>query len=153
MWSLMPWARAVGRGEAVEIPGGILQAKIMNGKPRRKFQRFRNVRTGTITYKFIHYRGRRRVVNFRPDECLDLTPLPVPPPPPTADEIECRHLAAELLARAVDDPIMAELQKGADFPHPKAGALFRRLREVRNRGWRISGTEDLATALAKLYWL
>ena len=28
-------ARGVGRGETVEIPGGTIQAKIMNGEPRQ----------------------------------------------------------------------------------------------------------------------
>ena len=59
-------ARAVKRGETVEIPGGTIQAKIMNGEPRRASQRFRDVRTGEIAVKVITYRGRRRVVKFRP---------------------------------------------------------------------------------------
>lgn len=145
--------RAVKRGETVEIPGGTIQAKIMNGNPRRASQRFRDVRTGEIIVKIVNYRGRRRVVKFRPEESLDLTPLPVPPPPPTPEQMECRRLATELLATAVDDQIMAELQKDADFPSPKPGALLRRLKEVRNRGLRIRSTEDLTAALAKLYWV
>ncbi len=32
--------RAVKRGETVEIPAGTIQAKIMNGEPRRASQRF-----------------------------------------------------------------------------------------------------------------
>jgi len=145
--------RAVRRGETVEIPGGTIQAKIMNGNPRQVAQRFRGVRTGEITVKIVNYRGRRRVVKFRADESLDLTPLPVPPPPPTPEQIECRQLATELLAKAVDDQIMAQLQEGADSPSSKPGALLRRLKEIRNRGWRISSTEELTAALAKLYWV
>ena len=145
--------RAVKRGETVEIPGGSIQAKIMNGESRRASQRFRDVRTREITVKVINYRGRRRVVKFRPDESLDLTPLPAPPPPPTPEQFECRRLATELLAEAVDDQIMAKLQKGADIPSAKPGALLRRLKEVQNRGWRITCTEDLTACLAKLYWV
>ena len=122
----------------------------MNGEPRRASQRFQDVRTGEIAVKVINYRGRRRVVKFRPDESLDLTPLP---PPPTREQVECRQLATDLLAKAVDDQIMAQLQKDADFPSPKPGALLRRLKEVRNRGWRITSVEDLTAAFAKLYWL
>jgi len=145
--------RAVRRGETVEIPGGTIQAKIMNGEPRRTSQRFRDVRTGEIAVKVINYRGRRRVVKFRPDESLDLTPLQAPPPPPTLEQVECRQLATELLAKSVDDQIMAQLQESADFPSAKPGALLRRLKEVENRGWRISSTEDLTAYLAKLYWV
>jgi nucleoid DNA-binding protein len=145
--------RAVKRGETVEIPGGTIQAKIMNGNPRRVSHRLRDVGTREITVKVINYRGRRRVVKFRPDESLDLTPLPVPPPPPTPEQFECRQLATELLAKAVDDQILAQLQESTDSPSSKPGALLRRLREVRNRGWRISSTEDLTAYLAKLYWV
>jgi nucleoid DNA-binding protein len=143
-------ARAVGRGETVEIPGGAIQAKSMNGEPRQVSQRFQDVRTGEITVKDVNYPGRRRVVKFRPDESLDLAPLPVPPTP---EEIECRQLATELLGKAVDDQIMAALQKGADFPSPKPSALLRRLQGVQDRGWRINSTEDLTAGLAKLYWM
>jgi nucleoid DNA-binding protein len=151
VFDCMSWA--VRRGETVEIPGGTIQAKIMNGKPRRASQRFRDVRTGKIAVKVVHYPGRRRVVKFRPDERLDLTPLPVPPPPPTPEQMECRQLATELLAKAVDDQVMTELQNAADFPSPKPGALLRRLKEVRNRGWPNRSTEELSAGLAKLYWV
>jgi nucleoid DNA-binding protein len=142
--------RAVKRGETVEIPGGTIQGKIMNGSPRRASQRFRDIRTRKIAVKVINYRGRRRVVKFRPDESLDLTPLPATPTP---EQIECRRLAMELLAKVVDDQIMTQLQKGADFPSPKPGALLRRLKEVQNRGWPNRSTEKLSANLAKLYWV
>jgi nucleoid DNA-binding protein len=145
--------RAVKRGETVEIPGGTMQAKIMNGEPRRASQRFRNVRTTEIDSRIVTYPGRRRVVKFRPDESLDLTSLSAPPPPPTPEQIECRRLATELLAKAVDDQIMAQLLEGADSPSSKPGALLRRLKEVQNRGWQIRSTEDLTACLAKLYWV
>jgi nucleoid DNA-binding protein len=142
--------RAAWRGEAVEIPGGTIKTQIMNGKPRRLSQRFQDVRTREIAVQVVDYPGRRRVVKFRPDESLDLTPLPVPPTP---EEIECRQLATELLAKVVDDQVMIQLQEGADFPSPKPGALLRRLKEARSRGCRIRSTEELTKNLAKLYWM
>ena len=142
--------RAVWRGETVEIQGGTIRAKIMHGEPRRASQRFQDVRSRKIAVKVVNYPGRRRVVKFRPDESMDLTPLPVPPTP---EEIECRQLATELLAKAVDDQIMSQLQKGADFPSPEPGALLRRLKEVQSRGWPNRSTEDLTANLAKLYWM
>ena len=92
--------RAAWRGEAVEIPGGTIKTQIMNGKPRQVSQRFRDVHTGEIAVQVVDYPGRRRVVKFRPDESLDLTPLPLPVPPatPRPEQIECRRLATELLA-------------------------------------------------------
>lgn len=142
--------RALRRGEVVEIPGGTIRARTRQGKSRPQLQKFRNVQTGKPSLKLVDYPGRRRVVKFRPDESLDLTPLPVPPTP---EEIECRELAAKLLGHTVDDQSMARLQYGADFPQPRPGALLRRLREVRSRGRRPAGVEDLTAAVANLYWI
>ena len=74
-------ARAVRRGEDAEIPGGRIQAKMRKGQPRRKWQRFVNVHTGKITFKMVSFRGRRRVIQFKPEQA------------------EARQLAAELLGR------------------------------------------------------
>jgi nucleoid DNA-binding protein len=143
--------RAVRRGETVEIPGGAIQAKIMNGEPRRAPQRFRDVRTGEITVKDVTYPGRRRVVKFRPDESLDLTPLPVPPTP---EEIECRELATELIGMPADDAVMERLKHAAAQPSTKPGNLLARLRDRKQRGLRYhQDASRLSADIATLYWL
>jgi nucleoid DNA-binding protein len=60
---------ALRRGEPVEVPCGTLEAKVQSGRPRRKWQRFRNVNTGKTDFQYISYPGRRRVVKFKPDRC------------------------------------------------------------------------------------
>ena len=142
--------RGVERGETVEIPGGTIQAKIMNGQPRRAKQRFRNVRTGEIYSKVVTYPGRRRVVKFRPDESLDLTPLPAPP---TAEEIECRQLATELIGRPADDAVMESLKRAAALHPQKPGNLLARLRDRHQRGLRYSDASGLTADIEKVYWL
>ena len=142
-------ARAVRRGEVVEVPGGTIRARTRQGKPRRRLQKFRNVQTGRPSFKLVDYPGRRRVVKFRPDESLDLTPLPVPPTP---EEIECRQLAAELLGHAVDDETMARLQQSADIHRPKPGNLLRRLKAAKSRSWYSRSTDELAYSIRQLYW-
>ena len=92
-------ARAVRRGESVEIPGGRIQVKIRKGQPRREWQRFVNVRTGKIMFTIVDFRGKRLVVKFSPDLNLDLSPLPQPLTP---DEIEALQLASELLGKTAD---------------------------------------------------
>jgi nucleoid DNA-binding protein len=139
--------RAVGRGETVDIPGGTIQAKIMNGEPRQVSQRFRDVRTGEITVKDVNYPGRRRVVKFRPDEILDLTPLPSP------EQIECRQLATELLGKPANDAVMESLKRAAALPPQRPGSLLARLRDRQQRGRRYQDASSLAADIEKVYWL
>jgi nucleoid DNA-binding protein len=142
--------RAVKRGETVEIPGGTIRARIMNGKPRQAEQRFRNVQTGKIDFRVANYPGRRRVVKFKPDESLDLTPLPAPPTP---EEIECRQLAMELIGKPADDAVMESLKRAAALHPQKPGNLLARLRDRQQRGLRYSDAIGLAQDIEKLYWL
>jgi nucleoid DNA-binding protein len=145
--------RAVWRGEIVEIPGGTIQARSRKGTQRPRILSLRDVQTGRNRLKLAKFPGQRRVVKFRPDLNLDLTPLPVPPPPPTPEEIECRQLAAALLGHAVDDKTMGILQQSADFPRPKPGNLLRRLREAKSRSWYSKSTDELAHSIRQLYWV
>ena len=138
-------ARAVRRGEVVQIPVGTIRPRAQKGKPVRRLQKLYNLQTGTSRWKLAKFPGKRRVVNFRPDLNLDLTP---PPVPPTPEEVECRILAAELLGRrAVDDRTMARLQQSADFPPTKPGNLLNRLKEAKSRGWYASSTDELVSTI------
>ena len=81
-------------GEPVEIPGGLIQSTIRQGKLRKERQRFRDIQTRKIVYKSIVFPGRRRVVKFTADLQLDLTPLPVPPLPETSEQEVLRQTFA-----------------------------------------------------------
>jgi nucleoid DNA-binding protein len=144
---------AVRRGEVVEIPGGTIQARLRQGKPRQRFQKLFNVQTGESRHKFVRFPGQRRVVRFRPDLALDLTPLPVPPPPPTPEEIECQQLATELLGHPVNARILKYLKQHADFPQPKPGSLLRRLKEVKARGRNPKSFYELGSWIRGFYWI
>ena len=137
----------------MEIPGGTIQAMVRKGKPRRKFQRFRDIRQGKVAYRIVSYPGRRRVVKFTADLSLDLTPLPPPPLPETSEQLEARQLASELLGKAADKSIMATLQRAVEVHPFKPGALLRRLREFKGRGWRFGGVTSLAHQVTAYYWL
>jgi hypothetical protein len=140
-------------GELVEIPGGTIQAMVRKGKPRRRVQRFRDIQNGKVAYRIVIYPGRRRVVKFTPDLTLDLTPLPPPPLPETSEQVEARQLASEMLGKAADKPIMATLQRAVELHPFTPGALLRRLREFKGRGWQFCGIDSLARQVTAHYWL
>ena len=143
-------------GEPVAIPGGTIQAKIRQGKPRREWQEFRNIRTQKIEHRFVHYPGRRRTVKFTPDLALDLTPPPLPPVPPvpeTPEQVEVRQLASALLGKPADQAILATLQRAVEVHPHKPGALLRRLREIRVRRWPFGDVHSLAGEVSAHYWL
>lgn len=68
------WKLALWCGEEVEVPGGILQAKITRGRPRAKLQHFQNISTKELIGLPVRYPGRRRVVKLKPDPKLGLKP-------------------------------------------------------------------------------
>jgi hypothetical protein len=86
-------------GEPVEIPGGLIQSTIRQGRPREERQRFRDIQTRKIAHKSIVFPGRRRVLKFTPDLELDLEPLPAQPLPETPEQEAVRRLVAQLLGR------------------------------------------------------
>jgi hypothetical protein len=140
-------------GEPVEVPGGTLQAKVRKGTPRRSSQTFKDIQTGRINRRVVNYPGRRRVVKFTPDSNLDLTPLPPPPVPVTAEQVEVCQLASELLGQPAHNAIMATLQEAVEVHPSHPGALLRRLREFKSRGWQFGSVASLAHQVSIHYWL
>jgi nucleoid DNA-binding protein len=147
--------RAIRRGEVVETPLGTLQVKTRNVKRRQEIHTFRNVNTGKRDLKLVVYGKQRRGVKLTPNESLDLTAPPRAPPPPTltTEQIESRQLAADLLGRPVDNQVMVFLERAAAFPPQRVGNLDARLRDLKSRGPRFTDADQLAAAIAQLYWL
>src|SRR4051794_31168926 len=61
------WKFGLWCGDPVEVPGGILQAKITKGKEWATLQRFQNIATKEPMVRTVHTPGRRRVVKLTPD--------------------------------------------------------------------------------------
>jgi hypothetical protein len=59
-------ARALRRGEEVEIPGGTLQAVSQKKPVIRKWQKARNA-NGQVSFRIHKFNRRRTVIQFRPD--------------------------------------------------------------------------------------
>jgi nucleoid DNA-binding protein len=147
-------------GEPVEVPGGVLQAKVRQGRERREWQRFRNVNTGKIKFAMVSQPGRRRVVKFKPDEKLDLKPLP---PPETVEQAAARQVASELLGKPADQAVMAMLQQAVEVNpqkpwerlarQPEPETLRRRLQFIQDRGSSCGSAQELAREVALHYWV
>jgi hypothetical protein len=171
------WKYALWCGEEVEVPGGILQAKITKGTEWATLQMFQNIHTKEPMVRTVHTPGRRRVVKLKPDPGLGLipdppppppppplppsAPMPLPPPPETAEELEERQLAGALLGRPADPATMAALRHavGADPRNrwvrvaSRPGALLRRLQFIKSRGWQFRSVDELAQRVSQQYWL
>ena len=146
-------AKAVRRGETVEIPGGTIQAKIRNNQPRRQWTRLRNVRTGKIASRIINYPGPRRMVRFEPDHTLDLSPLPAPPVPETPEQVETRQHVVELLGRSPSPAEMSLLAEAGSVHARGPNSLLLRLRDRKSRGRSYTNADELARDLESMYWL
>jgi nucleoid DNA-binding protein len=145
-------AKVVRSGEPVEMPGlGILKSIVRKEPAQRRWKPLHNVRTGKTSYRVVPDFRLPRQIRFKAHPWLDFTP---PPPPPTPQEIQARQLAAELLGCAVDDYDMDYLQQhGVDIHPHKPGALLRRLRGIKQRGWQFQSVERQAGAGAWFYWM
>jgi hypothetical protein len=167
------WQFALWCGEEVEVPGGILQVKATKGTEWATVQHFQNIATKEPMVRMVHTPGRRRVVKLIPDPGLGLMPDPPPPPPPsppppppkpeTVEEVEERQLVTDLLelAKPADDGTMMTIRQ-AVYTHPrdpgakmspKPGALLRRLREFKARGWKFHQVTELAQQVSEYHWL
>jgi nucleoid DNA-binding protein len=72
-------ARALRRGDKVELPiGWIHTARPPAKRKKRKWQRFRNIQTGEISFKIVRYPD--KIIRFRANPRL-IVKGPGPPPP------------------------------------------------------------------------
>jgi hypothetical protein len=66
-----------------------------------------------------------------------------PPEPAYTEQQVAWSLAADLLGRPADEQVMAALQAAVEVHPHKSGALVRRLRAIRTRGWQTKGKLDV----------
>jgi len=146
--------RALGRGEQVEIPGGWIQTKEWKGEPRRERHRFKNVNTGEPMLKFVSHKGTRKIVNFTPDEDLNLASPELATKQEELEQLfsqlmgqEITVLDLEMLLHAVEDtstvPTNLEL----------FDRLLARLREIVKRGSSFTNISLLLSGLRQLTWI
>ena len=166
------WTTALSYWDPVETPCGTLEVKVFKGEERARLFVFPDVNTKQPTIRMVHLPGRRRIVRLRPDPKLVLAldpppppppPPPAPPPPPpkpeTAEEAEERQLTTLLLnlRNPADDRIMTIVRQAVGA-HPRIpgqrlsfrpGALLRRLRQFRAKGWLFSDVRSLAQQVSE----
>jgi len=143
------------RGERVEIPGGSIQVAERKAKPRLELHhKFEDLRTGPA-FRAVKYRGKRKIVKFRPDEALDLSPLPPSPRPAAKRETlefrTCRKLVSEMVGEPIDDAGMQLLQGAVGSQARSPISLLEALRERKAKGYAYVTVGLLAADLAYLF--
>jgi nucleoid DNA-binding protein len=148
-------ARALRRGEEVELPVGWIQTA-WEKRGERKWQRFRNIQNGKkIFYKLVRRRG--IIIRFRPDpEQIVRGPEALTPPaPPAAPEPATPQEAAEqsfiwLMGRKPCGSEMGHLLEcaGNDWNRLRA-----RLRYLVDDGNRCGDYYALCTRVRQLTWI
>lgn len=156
-------ARALHRGEDVELPIGSIRAVGVPAGRTQRLQKFRNIQTGAVFHRLV--RPPQRMINFRPYPELilrgrDALPSPSSLPPEMqqkAEELDRLYLqlmrrplttpGLEALMNAVVDPNKPEL--AANRPE-NLDRLLARLRQIIRDQRPFT---DLPTAVRQLYWI
>jgi nucleoid DNA-binding protein len=90
-------ARALRRGEPVELPIGWIQTAARPAKrPKRKIQRFSNIQTGKLSFSMVRYPD--KIIRFRVNPAL-IEHGPFPPPPPRPELLGQGEELEQLLSR------------------------------------------------------
>jgi nucleoid DNA-binding protein len=93
-------AKAVQRGDIVELPIGWIHAAAPPAKSKRqRLQKFRNIQTGKLAYKHVTYPD--KIIRFRahPGMIVRGPEPPLPPPPPSSEMIQKGEELEQLLSR------------------------------------------------------
>lgn len=131
-------ARALRRGEVVEIPGGTVQCVTNHRKSRRKFQRLPLIGTSKSKYRLIHFPGGGRRIRFTPDKTLELVPIVRPSIVDPAVEKQAQEswdLLVSLLGRDPSPQLVSQLKLPfAQCPDTMLTGVLQRLRHLAQFG-------------------
>jgi nucleoid DNA-binding protein len=92
-------ARALRRGDVVDIPGGAINTTSRADAGRWKLQRFRNIQTDKPFFKSV--KRPKRIIRFKPDKNFQFVDKPKRPKPETVDDREIKRLFLELAASSL----------------------------------------------------
>lgn len=151
-------ARALRRGEEVELPIGWIQTALPPAKrKKRKWQRFRNIQinrksqTKEIFSKIVTYPD--KIIRFRvKPELIERGPVPPPPPGP---ELVCQgeqleQLLAQLGFPELAGPNLESLLSAADA---NLDRLLSRLRILVREERKFTYFEVLVNSVRQMYWV
>lgn len=157
-------ARALRRGEEVELPIGWIQAvQRPPGRKPRVIQRFRKIQTGKIDFKYTHQP--QRIIRFRRRPGLVFPGAEAYSSPAGDTELsrqgeEVARLFTKLTGRALTMPELQALMAAAVDPNKNAESpavimprLLARLRQIDREQRSFSGFADLADLVNRLIWI
>jgi len=157
-------ARALRRGEEVELPIGWIQAvQRPPGRKPRVIQRFRNIQSGKIDFKYT--RQPQRIIRFRRTPGLIFRGAEAYSSPVGDTELsrqgeEVARLFTKFTGRELTMPelqaLMAatvDFNKTAGTPAEIMPRLLARLRQIDREQRSFSGLADLADLVSRLIWI
>jgi nucleoid DNA-binding protein len=145
-------ARALWRRDQVELPIGWLQIAAPPAKrPKRKFQRFRNIQTGKISHSMVRYPD--KIIRFRVNPELIVTG-PAPPPPPSPEMIKKAEGLDQLLSRlGCPDVTGLNLKPLLGAADENLDRLLARLRLLVQDGNMFSDFSVLCATVSEIHWV
>jgi nucleoid DNA-binding protein len=144
-------ARALARGEKVELPVGWMQAvSPPPGHKSRVRQRFRNIRTGKIFYRIARHPN--RIIRFRPNP--KLIEKGAFPPPPSSKRLEKGEELDQLLAQlGFPDFTLPDVKSLLAAADADLDRLLARLRLLAREGRKFSNFHILRDTVRQMYWI
>jgi nucleoid DNA-binding protein len=145
-------ARGLRRGEIVELPIGSIQtARPPVKREKRKFQKFKNIRTREIFQKWVTYPD--KIIRFKVNPRL-IIKGPFAPPPPSPEMIkkdqELEQLLSQLGLPDVNDlnvkPLLGAAEGNLDW-------MLSRLRNLVQEERQFSNFSVLCASVRQLYWI
>ena len=145
-------ARALGRGEIVELPIGWIQtARPPAKREKQKWQRFRNIQTKEISFKIVRYPN--KIIRFRANPRLIVKGDG--PPPPLRPEVINKGEELEQLLAGLGFPDVTGLNLGSLLVAAEGNLdwLLSRLRTLVREEREFNNLLILRDTVQQMYWI
>lgn len=144
-------ARALRRGEVVELPIGWIQtARPPAKRKKQKIQRFRNIQTGEISLSLVRFPD--KIIRFRAKPELIVRGLG-PPSPPSPELVGQGEELEQLLARLGFPDVAFDLGPLLGAADGNLDRLLARLRMLVGEERTFSNFSDLRDSVSRMYWV
>jgi len=149
-------ARALRRGDSVELPIGRMQTAVLPVKRRKQvLQKFKNIQTGKTSRKLV--RNPDKIIRFRANPKL-IEKGPFPPPPPSPEllrkgEEKGEELDQLLSSLGFPDANSLELRSLLGAAEGNLDWLLSRLRMLLQEQRKFTNFYILCGTVRDLYWI
>jgi hypothetical protein len=145
-------ARALRRGDSVELPIGRMQTAMLPVKRRKQvLQKFKNIQTGKTFRKLVRYPD--KIIRFRANPKL-IEKGPFPPPPPSPEMIKKIEELDQLLSGfGFPDATGLELDRLLRAAEGNLDWLLSRMRTLVRDQHKFTDFYILCGTVRDLYWI